>query len=151
MPKHFFDFAELAQGGERDLGATDWFAITQADVDLFADVTGDRYWLHLDEDRARPMFGGTIAHGLYILSLLPRFQSELFEIRDLKNMLNYGYDRVRFTAPVAVGTSIRMRQHLQVIDPLRDGLKITSKCQFEVKNGDRPVCVVTNILAVFPD
>lgn len=103
---------ELARHVGRPLGATDWVSITQEQIDAFAELTGDDHWIHVDvarAARARPD-GKTIAHGLYLLSLIPRLQRQLFRIERRGEGLNYGYDRVRFTAPVPVGSRIRLAQ-----------------------------------------
>ena len=96
----------------KPLGATEWMEITQAQIDAFAELTGDDHWIHIDVDRAaREQPGGkTIAHGLFLLSLIPRLQRQLFRIERRGAGLNYGYDRVRFTAPVPADSHVRLVQ-----------------------------------------
>src|SRR4051812_22823483 len=92
---------ELVAAEGEELGASDWQQVTQGDIDAFAAATGDHYWIHTDPERAKagPM-GSTIAHGLYTLSLGPRFNYGVFEIKGFSMMLNYGYEKVRFISPV---------------------------------------------------
>src|SRR5213596_1686683 len=99
---------ELKQAEGEELGVSDWHEVSQDDINAFADITGDHQWIHVDPERARDTpFGGTIAHGLYTLSLGPKFTFELFSIDGFAFGLNYGYGKVRFPAPVPVGSRVR--------------------------------------------
>src|ERR671933_150860 len=105
-----------------ELGASDWHAIDQERVDLFADATGDHQWIHVDPERAAAgPFGGTIAHGYLTLSLLPRLLSQLLRIADALMGVNYGSDRIRFTCPVPVGSRVRLHAQLLHSEPKADG------------------------------
>jgi acyl dehydratase len=126
----------------RELGVSDWVEVTQEDVDRFADATGDHQWIHVDPERAAlSPLGGTIAHGLYTLSLGPRFNDEVFRLDGFAMGLNYGYEKVRFPAPVPVGSRIRMRAALVSVDDVPGGIQIVVRQQFETEGATKPVCV----------
>jgi acyl dehydratase len=138
-----------AHEGE-ELGLSEWYLVTQEEVDAFADATGDHQWIHVDVERAKETpFGGTIAHGYYTLSLAPRFSYELFEVQGFAFGMNYGLNKVRFPAPLPVGKRVRMRAELLSVDDVEGGLQLTSKLTFEVEGGDKPVCVAESLARVF--
>ena len=100
--------ADLLDMVGQNLGTTEWMKVTQQQVDLFADATGDRQWIHTDAERAaKGPFKGTIAHGYLTLSLTPTVIAQVLEIRELTSALNYGLNKVRFPAPVRVGAKVR--------------------------------------------
>lgn len=130
------------------LGPTAWHRITQAQVTGFADATGDDHWIHVDTERAareRPD-GRTIAHGLYLLSMIPRWQRSLFHIRQRGAGLNYGYDKVRFTAPVPVGAQIRLTQTVRDAQPHALGTRIWLDSQIEVDAPGRVALIAQGVL-----
>ena len=138
-----------AKVGE-ELGISDWYEVTQERVDAFADATGDHQWIHVDPERAKDTpFGGTIAHGLFTLSLGPQFGEGLFTISGLAFALNYGYGKVRFPAPVAVGSKLRMRAALTAVDDVAGGVQFTVTQTFEVQGGEKPVCVAESIARAY--
>src|SRR5258707_15427085 len=107
----------------QELGVSDWYEVTQATIDQFAQVTGDHQWIHVDPERAKETpFGGTIAHGLYTLSLGPKFTYSLFTIQDIAFGLNYGYGKVRFPAPLPAGWKVRMRAALSSVEDVPGGV-----------------------------
>lgn len=125
-----------------EIGLSDWLLIDQPAVDAFAAATGDDQWIHVDGDRASSSpFGGTIAHGLFTLSLGPRFTYATYVVEGFSFGLNYGYDRVRFPAPFPVGRRVRMRATLISVDEVKGGLQVTVRQTFEVEGGEKPVCV----------
>jgi acyl dehydratase len=129
-----------------ELGVSSWREVTQEDVDAFADVTGDHQWIHVDPERAaQTPFGGTIAHGLFTLSLGPAFSYELFSVEGFAFALNYGYGRVRFPAPLPVGAKVRMRATLSGVDDVSGGVQVTVTQTFEREGGDKPVCVAESL------
>src|SRR3954465_9376728 len=112
----------------------DWHEVTQERVNAFAESTEDFQWIHVDEDRAKETpFGGTIAHGLYTLSLGPKFSYSMFTLEGFTFGLNYGYDKVRFPAPVPVGSRVRMRATLAKVDDVPGGLQITITQTYKVE------------------
>jgi acyl dehydratase len=139
----------VARVGE-ELGTSAPLLITQEAIDAFAETTGDRYWIHVDPARAAATpFGSTIAHGLLTLSLGPRFGYELYEIRGVAMGVNYGYARVRFPAPLPVGSLLRMRATLSAVEEVPGGATVTIAQAFEREGGDKPVCVADAMLRLF--
>ncbi|MBF6620551.1 MAG: MaoC family dehydratase [Patulibacter sp.] len=135
-----------------ELGVSDWREITQPQVDAFAELTDDHQWIHVDPARAAgTAFGGTIVHGFLTLSLAPSFMAELFTVTHVSHGLNYGLDRVRFPAPLPVGSRLRMRATLTAADDLPDGgLQTTTTFTFEREGGDKPVCVAESLGRYYP-
>lgn len=140
----------MAEHSGQDLGATDWFTIMQDQIDAFAELTGDDHWIHVDVERAAQQSaeGKTIAHGLYILSLIPLLQRQLFHIERRGMGLNYGYDRVRFTAPVPVGSLIRLRQGVGQVEAQGRGARIELISTIELEGMTRPALVAQGILMI---
>ena len=133
-----------------ELGVSDWHEVTQEDINRFAEVTGDHYWIHLDTERAKDgPFGGTIAHGYYTLSLAPMFSYRLFSFTGFAFGVNYGVNRVRFPAPMPVGDRLRMRAKLAAVDDIPGGAQITTELTFEREGGDKPVCVAESLSRVY--
>jgi acyl dehydratase len=134
----------------KELGVSDWHEVTQDDINAFADVTGDHQFIHVDPERAKETpFGGTIAHGYYTLSLLPKFSYEMFEFQGFAFGLNYGLNKVRFPAPLPVGSKVRMRAELTAADEIPGGLQITTTATFETEGGEKPVCVAESLARVY--
>lgn len=138
-----------ARVGE-ELGVSDWYHVTQERISAFADATEDFQWIHLDPERAKETpFGGTIAHGLFTLSLGPKFSYEIFTMEGFAFGVNYGYGKVRFPAPVPVNSNLRMRASLLSVDDVPGGLQITIQQTFEVEGGAKPVCVAESLARVY--
>ena len=139
-----------ARVGE-ELGVSDWHEVTQEDVNRFAEVTGDDYWIHIDVERAKKEspFGGTIAHGYYTLSLAPMFSYRMFSFSGFAFGVNYGVNRVRFPAPMPVGDKVRMRAKLAAVDDVPGGAQITTELTFEREGGEKPVCVAESLARVY--
>ena len=132
-----------------DIGASDWRPVTQTDVDRFADATGDHQWIHTDVARARETpLGGTIAHGFYTLSLAPEMLGELISFERFTFAMNYGLDRVRFTSPLPVGDSVRMRARVESVTERPGGADVAATLTFERAGGERPVCVAQMLIRV---
>jgi acyl dehydratase len=141
---------ELKSKIGEELGVSDWHEITQEGVNAFAEATEDFQWIHVDEERAKETpFGGTIAHGLYTLSLGPKFSYSMFSLEGFTFGLNYGYDKVRFPAPVPVGSRVRMRATLSKVDDVPGGMQITITQTFEVEGGEKPACVAESLSRVY--
>ena len=133
-----------------ELGVSDWLEVTQEAIDAFADVTGDHQWIHVDPERAKDTpFGGTIAHGLYTLSIGPALSYTLYEVKGVAFALNYGYNRVRFPAPLPVGSRVRMRATLATVDDIPGGAQITIVQTFECEGAEKPVCVAESLARVY--
>ena len=133
------------------LGYSDYVEVTQEQVNLFADATGDHQWIHVDPERAKQgPFGGPIAHGYLTLSLAPVLMSELWNFEDVAMGINYGLNRVRFPAPVPVGSKVRVRGVLKEVDEIPNGVQMVVECTFEREGGDKPVCVAETLARVYP-
>jgi len=135
------DLADLPGLVGRELGVSDWVAVDQARIDRFADVTGDRQWIHVDVERARREIGGPIAHGLLTLSLLPALTASALRFQGMTRGLNYGFDRLRFMSPVPAGARIRSRHVLKAVEPKAGGIAVTQTCTVEIEGGDKPALV----------
>ncbi|TFZ01099.1 MaoC family dehydratase [Ramlibacter rhizophilus] len=135
----------------QEVAASPWLTVTQEQVNLFAQATGDAQWIHVDEDRARHgPFGTTIAHGYLTLSLLPRFFAEAITVQSMRMSVNYGLNKVRFPAPVPVGSRLRAHFKLLGCDAIEDGLQLAWQVTVERDGGDKPVCVAETLSRVYP-
>ena len=144
------DLAGLADHVGETLGTTDWRTFTQDDVNAFADLTDDHNFIHVDpEAAAKTPFGGTIAHGLYTLSIGPALSYTLYEVKGVAFALNYGYNKVRYPAPLPVGSKVRMRATLTAADDIPGGVQLTVTQTFEREGGDKPVCVAEAVARVY--
>jgi acyl dehydratase len=133
-----------------ELGVSDWHEVTQQEIDAFAEATGDHQWIHVDPERAaQTPFGGTIAHGLLTLSLGPRFTYEAYSLEGFAFGLNYGYDRVRFPAPLPVNAKVRMRAVLTSVDEVPGGIQMKVTQTFEIDGGEKPVCVAEQLVRLY--
>ncbi len=138
---------ELHNHAGQRLGASHWHEVTQEQVAMFADATGDHQWIHLDQERAAAgPFGGTIAHGFLTLSLAPMLVHEVFEVADAGITINYGLNRVRFPAPLPVGSRIRADVTCAAVDDVPGGFQVTLAVTFEREGGGKPVCVAELLL-----
>jgi acyl dehydratase len=141
---------QLKQAEGDDLGTSDWHEVTQEAIDAFADVTGDHQWIHVDPERAKETpFGGTIAHGYYTLSLVPRFSAEIFGLEGFALAINYGLNRVRFPAALPVGSRVRMHAKLKALEDVPGGAQMTVEATFELEGEEKPVCVAETVARVF--
>jgi acyl dehydratase len=148
----FESLAELPALVGQEVAVSDWITITQEQVNLFAEATGDHQWIHVDVERAKAgPFGAPIAHGFLTLSLIPRFFESALEIRGTRMGVNYGLNRVRFTSPVPVGSRLRARMKLLECLPLPgDGLQSTWQVTVEREGGEKPVCIAESISRRYP-
>jgi len=146
----FNSIDELAAAKGEHLGHSDWHEITQEQVNLFADATGDHQWIHVDPERAKDTpFGGTIAHGYYTLSLAPKLSEEAYKMDGFALALNYGLNKVRFPAPVPVDSKVRMRAKLAEIEEIAGGAQMIVELTFEREGGEKPVCVAQSVVRVY--
>lgn len=131
------------------LGYSRWHRVTQEMVNGFADVTGDHQWIHIDTEKARTgPFGATISHGFLTLALAPMLVADVLEVEGISMSVNYGVDRVRFPAPLLVGSEVRAGVELTALRPLQEGVQVTLRATIEVGGGTKPVCVA-DLLALF--
>jgi acyl dehydratase len=131
-------------------GPSSWIEIPQEKIDAFADATGDHQWIHVDPERAKDTpFGGTIAHGYYTLSLAPRFTEEVMKLEGFAFAVNYGLNKVRFPAPVPVGSKVRMSAKLAGLEDIPGGAQMTLELTFEREGGEKPVCVAETLARVY--
>jgi acyl dehydratase len=129
-----------------ELGTSEWHEIDQEAVDEFARVTGDDQWIHVDRERAAASpFGTTIVHGYFTLALGPLLANEAVSIEGFDYGLNYGLNRVRFPAPLPVGSRVRLRATLTAIEDVPGGVQVTITHTFEREGGDKPVCVAETL------
>jgi acyl dehydratase len=137
--------------GEK-LGTSEWHEITQSQVQMFADATGDQQWIHVDPARAKSgPFGGPVAHGFLTLSLEPVLLDEIFAVAGGGTVVNYGLNKVRFPAPVPVGGKVRMHATLTAAQVRPDGsLEAILGLEFELDGGSKPVCVAESIFRYIP-
>lgn len=149
--KIFDNLSELAAFVGQGKVLSDWLTVTQERVNQFAEATGDHQWIHVDVERAKAgPFGAPIAHGFLTLSLLPWFFENAIEVRNIRMGVNYGLNKVRFVAPVPVGS--RLRAHLQLLraDPLDgNGMQMTWELSVEREGADKPVCVAESLARLY--
>jgi acyl dehydratase len=140
--------AALADWVGRKLGTSDWITVDQKTIDLFAEATGDHQWIHIDVERAaREMPGGkTIAHGFLTLSLLPRLSPMIYRVVKRSRSINYGTNKVRFTAPVPAGSRVRLHLTVKAVEPITGGVRVTMTNEMEVDGNARP-CLVAETMA----
>ena len=144
--KKFNGLDEFVAAEGSQLGPTDWLEVTQDRVNLFADATGDHQWIHVDPERAaNGPFGGTIAHGLLTLSLLPHFMHQLYTVDNVAMAINYGYNKVRFITPVRVGSKIRARAEITKVDQLDGAVQGTVTMTVDIEGSDKPAAVAEAI------
>ena len=146
--KTFQTLSELAAFVGQDVAVSDWITITQEQVNLFAQATGDHQWIHVDPEKAKEgPFGGPIAHGFLTLSLLPKFFESAFVIVESRMGVNYGLNKVRFTAPVPVGSRLRAHMKLLVCEPIdNQGVQMTWEVRVEREGSAKPVCVAESLV-----
>lgn len=149
--KRFQTLAELADFVGQSV-QSDWLTVSQEQINRFAEATGDHQWIHTDPERARSgPFGQTIAHGFLTLSLLPAFFDTTFSVDETRMGVNYGLNKVRFTAPVPAGSRLRAGMTLQACEPLEGGgVQMTWLVAIEREGASKPVCVVESLVRHYP-
>jgi acyl dehydratase len=147
--KVFANLSEFVAAAGSQLGPTEWMEITQDRVNLFAEATDDHQWIHVDPERAAAgPFGGTIAHGLLTLSLLPHFMHQLYRVDNVALAVNYGYNKVRFITPVKVGANVRAGAVISKVDELDGAVQATVTVTVEIEGSDKPAAVVESIVRI---
>ncbi|RZL99745.1 MAG: MaoC family dehydratase [Variovorax sp.] len=148
MTRTFQTLQDLAACVGEDVATSDWLTITQAQVNQFAEATGDLQWIHVDVERAKAgPFGGPIAHGFLTLSLLPKFFESAMTVVESRMGVNYGLNRVRFMSPVPVGSRLRGRLKLLSAEPIAgDGMQLTWEMTVELEGAAKPACVAESVV-----
>jgi len=142
--------AELQALTGSPLGTSDWLGVDQARIDRFAAVTGDDQWIHVDPVRAAAgPFGATVAHGYLTLSLLPVMVRTAFKVADVRMTVNYGLNRVRFPAPVPVGSRLRGHFKLMTFETIAGGAQVVVEVTMEREGHAKPVCVAESVARHF--
>jgi acyl dehydratase len=143
--------AELAGLKGTELGTSDWFEVTQDRVNTFADATDDHQWIHVDVERAtkESPFGGPIAHGYLTLSLLIPMWTQVLTVTDQTMGVNYGLNKVRFPAPVPVGSKVRLVATLADVEEIKGGVQMTVAAVIEREGGDKPVCIAEPVFRAY--
>ena len=148
--KTFRSYTEVSACVGQEVAVTDWITITQEQVNLFADATGDHQWIHVDVDRAAAgPFGTPIAHGFLTLSLVAGFSQRTLKVGDVRMGVNYGLNKVRFMAPVPVGSRLRSRMQLLEATPVEGGQQLVWKNTLDREGSDKPVCVAESLARNF--
>ena len=144
-------FAELQSLVGTEIGTSDWWLIDQARIDKFAEATGDHQWIHVDVARAQQgPFGAPIAHGFLTLSLLSQFFDKTIEVSAKSMGVNYGLNKVRFMAPVPVGSRLRAHLHLYSATPIEgNGLQLQWNVTVEREGSDKPVCAAESLVRIY--
>jgi acyl dehydratase len=150
--KTFQTLAELPAHVGQEVAVSEWLTVTQEQINLFAQATGDHQWIHVDVDKANAgPFGAPIAHGFLTLSLIPKFFETAIRVENARMGVNYGLNRVRFTAPVPVGS--RLRAHLKLLEckPIEsNGYQMTWEVTVEREGSERPVCIAESLSRRYP-
>lgn len=144
----FNDASEIASAAGTEIGVSTWVEITQERIDMFADATGDRQWIHVDPERAVDgPFGATIAHGYLTLSMLPFLGAQVYAFAGDVARVNYGLNKVRFISPVRVGSKIRNRVEMTEVKDIEKGQQVTLRHTIEIKSGrqPKPACVAETV------
>ncbi len=142
--------ADLHDAVGEHLGYSEWRSVDQAQVNQFADATGDHQWIHVDTEAARTgPFGTTIAHGFLVLSLLPVLCGEVYAVHGIRMGINYGLNRVRFPAPVPTGSKIRAGVQVAGVEDIAGGVHVVNQVTMELEGSDKPCCVAETVLRYY--
>ena len=143
----FNGISELTAAAGQELGTSDWVTVDQERINTFADATGDHQWIHVDAEKAAAgPFGGTIAHGMLTLSLLPSFMYQLYRVDGVTMAINYGLNKVRFPAPVPAGARVRATSRITSVTQLEGAVQAGLSTTIEVEGGAKPACVAESIV-----
>jgi acyl dehydratase len=149
--REFADLEELAAAKGEHLGHGEWHEITQAEINLFADATGDHQWIHIDlEKAAAGPFGAPVAHGYLTLSLIPLLVRDIYTVQGLAMGVNYGLNKVRFPSPVVVGSRVRAGAELAEITDVAQGKQAVVKVTVEIEGNPKPGCVAETVVLLVP-
>jgi acyl dehydratase len=141
---------ELKAAVGQTLGSSDWFTIDQKQIDTFAEATGDHQWIHVDTEKAKDgPFGTTIAHGFLTLSLTPIFSWQVYKVENVKMGINYGLNKVRFTAPVPVNSRVRGTFELADVSDVPGGVQVVNKVTIELEGSEKPACIAETLTRLY--
>jgi acyl dehydratase len=147
----FSSVEDLAKAVGETIGPGEPVAVEQDRVNLFADATGDHQWIHVDPERAAAgPFGGTVAHGYLTLSLIPVLMQELYRVEGVRMAVNYGLNKVRFPAPVRVGSAVRASVELLSMEPVAGGYQLAARVTVTADGAGKPCCVAETLSRVYP-
>jgi acyl dehydratase len=142
---------ELRAVSNSRIGHSPWHTITQAKIDAFADATGDHQWIHVDPSRAADgPFGATIAHGHLLTSMIPMLVWEVYTVDSVRMGINYGSNKIRFPAPVPVGSRIRAAVEITSVETVPSGVQVVTAVTIERENTNKPVCIAEIVSIYFP-
>ena len=148
--REFPSLGALAEAVGQHLGYSDWLDADRKRVDLFADATGDHQWIHVDPERAAAgPFKRTIAHGFLTLSLVPVLVSEVYRVAGVRMAVNYGLNKVRFPAPLPVGSRVRAGVELAEVTPVDGGAQVVARVTVEVEGAAKPCCVAETVARLY--
>lgn len=151
MKAEFETPADLLGSEGTEMGPSDWMEVTQKAVDEFANSTGDHQWIHVDPERAKSgPFGGTIAHGYWTLSVVNFFLPQLLEVKKMSMGVNYGCEKLRFPAPVPVGSKVRAKSEIIKATEVTGGVQVVVRVTIECDRADKPACVAETISRFYP-
>ena len=145
----FQNVDELAAAKGEPLGTGEWREVTQEQVQLFADATGDHQWIHVDVERATKEIGGPIAHGYLTLSLIPFLSAGMLPVKGVTRGINYGSDKVRFVNMVRIGKRVRLRQKLIGVEQKAGGVQLKNECTIEIEGEAKPACVAETMSVIY--
>ena len=148
-----FNPSEIENFIDKPLTPSEWYSVTQEKINDFANATSDHQWIHIDEERAKKEMpeGKTIAHGYFMVSLLPKLAAQNAEIKNSSRTLNYGSDKVRFINMVKVGSQVRLNRTIISCEKMKNGgFRVVNKCELEIKDENKPAFIAETISLVFP-
>ncbi|MEU2041909.1 MaoC family dehydratase [Nocardia niwae] len=149
--KVFQGLADMEKAVGTHLGYSDWYTVTQEQIDRFADATGDHQWIHVDPGKAATgPFGTTVAHGFLTLSLIPMLTQQIYRVEGLSMGVNYGANKVRFPAPVPVGSRLRAGVELLSLAPATLGFQAVSRVTVDIADAAKPACVAETVAVLVP-
>jgi acyl dehydratase len=147
----FDGIADLEKAVGTHLGHSEWHTVNQDQIDAFAAATGDHQWIHIDPAKAAEgPFGSTVAHGFLTLSLVPMLTWQVYKVEGVKMAVNYGADKLRFPAPVPVGSRVRAAVELTSVTPNKLGYQVGTRVTIELDGSDKPACVADMLAVVVP-
>jgi acyl dehydratase len=146
----FPSVAAVHEAAGQHLGYSDWHTVDQKQIDLFADATGDHQWIHVDPEKAaKGPFKRTIAHGFLSLSLLPTLMSEVYRVDGVRMGVNYGLNKVRFPAPLPVGSRVRGGLEVVEVTDVEGGIQLVNRITIEVEGQPKPCCVAESVVRLY--